>query len=178
MDRRDFLKLSLAYGASQTMAFGFDGTQMGLASGVMGAPHHRAKARRIIYLYMAGGPSQFETFNNKPEMARWAGKDIPKEILGDQRLTGMSGNQSSLPVAASPYRFKAYGESGIEVSELLPYTAGTTCASSTPCTAKPSITAPRTPSCRPARKLRDVPRLAPGCVTDWAATTPTCPPSW
>lgn len=124
MNRRDFIKLCAAYGAGHTIAFGFDGLQMGLSSGVLGSPHFRPRARRIIYLYMAGGPSQFETFYNKPQMAKWAGKNIPREVLGDQRLTGMSGFQSSLPVAASPYSFSEYGNCGMEVSELLPYTAG------------------------------------------------------
>ena len=125
MNRKEFLKRSAAAaGIAPWLSYGFDGTQLGLASGVLGAPHHRPKARRIIYLYMAGGPSQFETFSHKPEMARWAGKELPKEILGEQRLTGMSGNQASLPVAASPYAFRPHGESGIEISELLPHTAG------------------------------------------------------
>lgn len=124
MDRRRFLKMSAALGAGQLV-----GTRaLGSASadpvhGIMGTTHFPATAKRVIYLYMAGGPSQFETFDNKPVMQKWHGEDLPKSIIGEQRLTGMSGNQSSLPVAASPYLFTKHGESGMEVSELLPYTA-------------------------------------------------------
>ena len=124
MDRRKFLKMSAALGAGQLVnsnALGagvIDPTQ-----GVLGGAHMPATAKRVIYLYMAGGPSQFETFDNKPVMKKWHGQDLPKSIIGEQRLTGMSGNQSSLPVAANPYQFFKHGESGMEVSELLPHTA-------------------------------------------------------
>ena len=124
MDRRKFLKMSAALGAGQLVnsnALGagvIDPTQ-----GVLGGAHMPATAKRVIYLYMAGGPSQFETFDNKPVMKKWHGQDLPKSIIGEQRLTGMSGNQSSLPVAANPYQFSKHGESGMEVSELLPHTA-------------------------------------------------------
>ena len=91
--------------------------------GILGSSHIPAKTKRVIYLYMAGGPSQFETFDHKPVMKKWHGEDLPKSIIGEQRLTGMSSNQSSLPVAASPYAFAQHGESGMEISELLPHTA-------------------------------------------------------
>ncbi|WP_068547062.1 DUF1501 domain-containing protein [Thalassotalea crassostreae] len=124
MNRRDLLKLSAALGAGQffNVNASTSASTFNSAPGVMDSVHHTAKAKRVIYLYMAGGPSQFETFDHKPEMKKWHGQDLPPSILGDQRLTGMSANQSSLPVAASPFGFKRCGESGMEISDLLPHT--------------------------------------------------------
>lgn len=126
MNRRDLLKLSAAIGAGQLFngsASANTASNFNSQAGILNGGHHAAKAKRVIYLYMAGGPSQFETFDHKPVMQKWHGQDIPPSILGEQRLTGMSGNQSSLPVAASPYAFNRCGESGMEISELLPHTA-------------------------------------------------------
>ena len=126
MDRRNFLKFGAALGASQGLnisAANANPTGFDPNKGVMGQPHHAAKAKRVIYLYMAGGPSQYESFENKPVMKQMHGQDLPKSIIGETRLTGMSGNQSSLPVAASPYKFAKHGQCGMEVSELLPHTA-------------------------------------------------------
>lgn len=81
------------------------------------------KARRVVYLFMAGGPSQFETFDYKPKLAGMLGKPLPDSVRQGQRLTGMSANQASLPVAPSLYRFARHGKSETWVSELLPYTA-------------------------------------------------------
>ena len=72
---------------------------------------------------LAGGPSQFETFDHKPMMKAMHGKELPDSVIKGQRLTGMSGFQSSLPVASNPYAFSKHGECGMEVSELLPYTS-------------------------------------------------------
>ena len=122
MDRRKFIKMNAALGAGQLLnlqsAAAADPT-----GGILGSTHFPAKAKRVIYLYMAGGPSQFETFDHKPVMEKWHGQDLPESIIGGQRLTGMSANQSSLPVAASPYTFSQHGECGMDVSELLPHTA-------------------------------------------------------
>lgn len=81
------------------------------------------KARRVVYLFMAGGPSQFETFDYKPKLAGLAGKPLPDSVRQGQRLTGMSANQAVLPIAPSAYAFRQYGASRSWVSELLPYTA-------------------------------------------------------
>jgi hypothetical protein len=92
--------------------------------GLLGnALHHRARARRIIYLFMAGGPSQLETFDYKPLLERRHGEQLPESVRMGQRLTGMSGNQASLPLARSIYKFSQQGRCGAFISELLPWTA-------------------------------------------------------
>ena len=115
--------MSTALGAGQMLNTHAAEAAVEPSLGILGSSHIPAKTKRVIYLYMAGGPSQFETFDHKPVMKKWHGEDLPKSIIGEQRLTGMSSNQSSLPVAASPYAFAQHGESGMEISELLPHTA-------------------------------------------------------
>ena len=115
MDRRDFLKASAAAGF-----MGFD--SFGQEQALKGT-HFPAKAKRVIYLFQGGGPSQLELFDHKPNLAKEHGKQLPPSVRKGQRLTGMSGNQSSIPVANSVYKFKKAGQSGIEISEVLPHTA-------------------------------------------------------
>lgn len=86
-------------------------------------PHFAPKAKRIVYLFMAGGPSQFETFDYKPKLVSLAGQSLPDSVRKGQRLTGMSANQSVLPMVPSFSRFKQYGESETWVSDLMPHTA-------------------------------------------------------
>ncbi len=88
-----------------------------------GQLHFPAKAKRVIYLFMAGGPSQIETFDYKPVLNQRNGEQLPDSVRMGQRLTGMSGNQSSLPLAGSIYKFGQHGRNGTWVSELLPHTA-------------------------------------------------------
>lgn len=123
MDKRTFLKSSAFFGLGGLGPAWAESPVLETSAGVLGGTHHPAKAKRVIYLYMSGGPSQFETFDPKPEMKKWQGKELPKEIMGEQRLTEMSANQSSLPVASSPYSHQKHGDCGMEISELLPYTA-------------------------------------------------------
>ncbi|GGZ92808.1 DUF1501 domain-containing protein [Algibacter mikhailovii] len=89
----------------------------------LGLPHHLPKAKRIIYLFQSGGPSQMDLFDYKPKLVDMFGQDLPKSVIGKTRLTGMSGSQSTLPVAPSIFNFKQYGESRAWVSDLMPYTA-------------------------------------------------------
>ncbi len=91
--------------------------------GILSAPHFAPKAKRIIYLFMAGGPSQLETFDYKPLLNQRNGENLPESVRMGQRLTGMSGNQAILPLAGSIYPFKQYGKTGAWVSDLLPHTA-------------------------------------------------------
>jgi uncharacterized protein DUF1501 len=91
--------------------------------GALGELHYPARAKRVIYLFMAGGPSQLETFDYKPVLNQRNGEDLPESVRGGQRLTGMSGNQARLPLAGSIYKFGRHGKSGAFVSELLPHTA-------------------------------------------------------
>lgn len=99
------------------------GTSDGERGVLNGQLHHGAKAKRIIYLFMAGGPSQLETFDYKPLLNQRNGEQLPDSVRMGQRLTGMSGNQSSLPLAGSIYKFDQHGRNGTWVSELLPHTA-------------------------------------------------------
>ena len=86
-------------------------------------PHIAPKAKRVIYLFMSGGPSQFETFDYKPKLVDLAGQNLPDSVRKGQRLTGMSANQSALPMVPSIYKFNQFGKSGTWVSELMPHTA-------------------------------------------------------
>jgi hypothetical protein len=85
--------------------------------------HFAPKAKRVIYLFQSGGPSQLETFDYKPELVNRNGEELPDSVRKGQRLTGMSANQASLPMAGSIFDFAQHGESGAWVSELLPHTA-------------------------------------------------------
>lgn len=93
------------------------------AKGVVDPLHHPAKAKRVIYLFQAGGPSQLETFDYKPLLKEKQGEALPDSVRQGQRLTGMSGNQAILPLAGSLFEFAQHGQSGTWVSELLPHTA-------------------------------------------------------
>jgi hypothetical protein len=88
-----------------------------------GLPHFAPKAKRVIYLFQSGGPSQMELFDYKPKLKDYAGTELPESIRNGQRLTGMSASQSTFPVVPSRFQFAQYGDSGAWVSELMPYTA-------------------------------------------------------
>ncbi|MDZ4853145.1 MAG: DUF1501 domain-containing protein [Pirellulaceae bacterium] len=90
--------------------------------GVTGIPHFPAKAKRVIYLHMVGGPSQMDLFDYKPQMNDWYDKDLPESIRNGQRLTTMTSGQARFPIAPSMYKFAQYGQNGMWVSELLPWT--------------------------------------------------------
>ncbi|MFK5973191.1 MAG: DUF1501 domain-containing protein [Flavobacteriaceae bacterium] len=135
-DRRNFLtKTSLGLGA---LALGsLMNTQKSFASlsgankendvvnpilrNHLGLPHHLPKAKRVIYLFQSGGPSQLDMFDYKPKIKKMFGQDLPASVRQGQRLTGMSANQSIFPIAPSIMEFKQYGESRAWVSELMPY---------------------------------------------------------
>src|SRR5436305_14072584 len=78
-------------------------------------PHFAAKAKRVIHLFMNGGPSHVDTFDPKPSLDKYAGKPLPMPNLATERKTG-----AAFP---SPFKFQKYGDSGIEVSELFANTA-------------------------------------------------------
>lgn len=92
--------------------------------GVLSEPHFVPKAKRIIYLFMSGAPSQLDLLDYKPLLNQRNGEQLPDSVRGTQRLTGMSGNQSSIPLVGSPFKFRQHGQGGAWFSELLPYTAG------------------------------------------------------
>src|SRR5271165_2950146 len=91
--------------------------------GLPGFPNFAPKAKRVIYLFQSGGPSQMELFDFKPRLKDFQGTDLPDSIRGGQRLTGMSATQSSFPIVPSKFAFAQRGNSGAWVSELLPHTA-------------------------------------------------------
>jgi hypothetical protein len=91
--------------------------------GVLGAPHAEPRAKRAIYLFMSGGPSQMDLWDYKPRLNKDNGKELPDSVRRGQRLTGMSGNQATLPLAGSIFRFAQAGRCGRWISELLPHTA-------------------------------------------------------
>ena len=91
--------------------------------GLPGLPHFPPKAKRAIYLHMNGGPSQMDLFDYKPKMDAMFDKDLPDSIRKGQRLTTMTSGQARFPVAPSKYKFAQHGQSGMWVSELLPWTA-------------------------------------------------------
>ena len=93
------------------------------AAALPGLPHFPPTARRVIYLFQSGGPSQMELFDYKPRLADFAGQDLPDSIRKGQRLTQMSATQSKFPVVPSRFKFAQHGKSGAWVSELLPHTA-------------------------------------------------------
>jgi len=98
-------------------------TPHAVIGGLPGFPNFAPKAKRVIYLFQSGGPAQQDLFDNKPVLRQKNGEQLPESVRGSQRLTGMSGNQASLPLAGSIFNFAKYGKGGVELSELLPHTA-------------------------------------------------------
>ncbi len=88
-----------------------------------GLTHIAPKAKRVIYLFQSGAPSQLDIFDPKPQMKGMFDKDLPDSIRMGQRLTGMTSGQARFPIAPSIFKFKKHGESGMEISELMPHIA-------------------------------------------------------
>jgi len=91
--------------------------------GLPGLPHFPPKAKRVIYLFQSGAPSQMELFDHKPKLKDLRSTELPESIRQGQRLTGMTATQTSFPVAPSLFQFAQHGKSGAWVSELMPHTA-------------------------------------------------------
>jgi uncharacterized protein DUF1501 len=117
LDRRQFLR-GIGAAAGVAALPGSDGWH-----GVLGAPHFTPRAKRVVWLFQSGGPSQIELFDPKPVLRARHGEQIPDSVRRGQRLTAMSGNQSSLPLVGSAFDFAQHGQSGAWISELLPHTA-------------------------------------------------------
>ena len=88
-----------------------------------GVPHFAPKAKRVIYLFQNGAPSQLESFDYKPMLQTMMGKELPESIRKGQRLTGMTSDQKQFPLVGSYYKFNQHGQSGAWVSELFPHMA-------------------------------------------------------
>jgi hypothetical protein len=93
------------------------------AAMIPGLSDFAPKAKRVIYLFQNGAPSQIESFDYKPKLKEMVGQELPDSVRGAQRLTGMTANQSSFPLVGSFADFKQYGQSGAWVSDLFPYTS-------------------------------------------------------
>jgi hypothetical protein len=121
--RRHFLSsASLGLGSLALRAL-LPGEATAGSSGVLGAPHFPPKVKRVIYLFQSGGPAQQDLFDYKPLLNDKNGEQLPDHVRHGQRLTGMSVNQASLPLAGSVFKFARHGRSGAWLSELLPHTA-------------------------------------------------------
>ncbi len=125
LNRRRFLRNSLTGSAALSTLLGADG----IGKRLLGAekegsqvPHFAAKAKRVIYLFQSGGPSQLEMMDYKPKLKELHGTELPDSIRQGQRLTGMTSGQKSFPVVAPKFKFKQHGSQGVWLSELLPHT--------------------------------------------------------
>ncbi len=112
MTRRELLQNSLHLAAWQSLS----GAETAI-------PHFAPKAKRVIYLFQFGGPSQIDLFDPKPALTKMHGKDLPGSIRMGQRLTAMTAGQTTFPVAQTIYEFRQHGQSGAWLSNLLPHTA-------------------------------------------------------
>src|SRR5947199_3222075 len=119
INRRQFLgRCGLGLGAAALMGLLNRGASAASPfTGILPGPHVAPRAKRIIYLFMSGGPSQLDLFDHKPLLNQRNGQDLPASVRMGQRLTGMSANQASLPLAGSAFRFAQRGESGAWVSD-------------------------------------------------------------
>jgi hypothetical protein len=122
INRQTFLKSSagsLWLSAMMSLGRSESDSQTALSSGI----HHPAKAKRIIYLFQSGAPSQMDLFDPKPDLENRRGEDLPESIRQGQRLTTMTSGQSKFPVAPSMFQFAQHGKSGMWFSELMPHMA-------------------------------------------------------
>lgn len=129
--RRHFLGRGMRTLGAAALASLLGRTAPGVLARAPGAPagsprsgaHFAPKAKRAIYLFMAGSPSQFETWDYKPALAGMFDRDLPESVRGGQVLTGMTASQARFPIAPSVYAFAQHGKAGHWVSELFPHTA-------------------------------------------------------
>ena len=125
MTRRQlFGRAALGLGTA-ALADVFSPNLLGNTSSQVRGTDFAPKAKRVIYLFMSGGPSHHDLWDYKPKMREMFGKDLPEHVRDGQRITGMTSRQKTLPVCPSKYKFTKYenNDRGLWVSELLPYTA-------------------------------------------------------
>ena len=91
--------------------------------GLPGLPHFAPKAKRVIFLHQSGGPAQMDLFDYKPKLEKMRATELPGSVRNGQRITGMTSDQVSFPVATSIFKFTQHGKSGAWLSELLPHHA-------------------------------------------------------
>lgn len=121
-NRRVFLKNSLFSVGSAALTSLLGGNSIeSLLKGSNELPHFSPKVKRVIYLFQSGAPSQLELFDYKPRLKEMFGQELPASIRGGQRVTGMTSNQRSFPLAMGDFSFQQYGESGAWLSDILPH---------------------------------------------------------
>jgi hypothetical protein len=98
-----------------------DGSRNPQTGGLVGLPHFAPKAKRIIWMFQSGAPSQLDLFDHKPQLRKHHASELPDSVRRGQRITGMTSGQSSFPVASSMFRFDQHGQRGTWLSELLPH---------------------------------------------------------
>ena len=118
MTRRHFFKQSGFGIGSLALASLLDEKLFAQQTGSRQAPHFAPKAKSIIYLFMAGAPSQLDLFDHKPKLKQYNGQPIPAEIVKGERFAFIRGTPKLL---GSPFNFRRYGQSGQELSDLLPH---------------------------------------------------------
>ena len=125
LTRRSFLGLSSTCLGAAALNSLLNESAIGqnFGSPLSGMPHFAPKAKRVIYLFQSGGPSQHELWDYKPKLMDMVGNDLPPSVRGNQRVTAMTSGQLSFPIVPSLYKFDQHGESGAWVSELMPHTA-------------------------------------------------------
>ena len=139
------------------------GEEAASTNGALGGCHFTPKAKRVIYLFQSGAPSQLDLFDSKPRLVKDNGQQLPDSVRGTQRLTGMSSSQSSIPLAGSP--------SCCRTRPKLP----TSSASSARYIPSRSITGRASPSCKRGRKFLGGQASERGSITGSAATTRISP---
>ncbi len=123
LHRRVFLQQTAGLGLGATVLRGLLSGEAREEQAARPFTHHPARARRVIYLCQSGAPSQMDLFDPKPALAKRFNEALPESIRQGQRLTTMTSGQDRFPVAPSIFQFHRHGQSGMEVSELLPHTS-------------------------------------------------------
>ena len=122
LTRRCFFgKSATCLGAAALSSLLGDDLRASDSVGLPGLPHFAPTAKRVIYLFQSGGPSQIELYDHKPRLDELIRSDLPASVRQGQRLTEMSAGQASFPVAPSLFKFKQHGQSGAWISELMPH---------------------------------------------------------
>ncbi len=176
--RRDFLtRTSLGLGAL-TIGSLLDPTSLlaNVSPSRNLTPHFPAKAKRVIYLFQSGAPSQIDLFDDKPLLTKLTGQELPESIRKGQRLTGMTAGQASFPLVGPQWKFQKHGESGATISELLPYISE---IADDLCFVKSMYTEainhdPAITFYKPVHNFQAVHQREPGLATDWDQTMKTC----
>ena len=102
-------------------AFAAQARQRNEIGGLTDLPHHEPKAKRVIWLFQSGGPSQLDLYDPKPGLQKHFGQEVPTSIYPDERKTTMTAGQKQFVTAPSIFKFRKHGDSGLELTELLPH---------------------------------------------------------